>query len=307
MSTSESFANLFRLNPGSYTIAGSYIGSSYTISDTADGNSDGTTAVGDSVYGQFVGNMTLIGTSPNGIIAQSSGNFYLFTDSTYSFGQSIPVDTSSPYTYCFLAGTQINTPEGECSVEEIAIGDKVLAADGRMLTVRWMGHETIYNGIGASVHKAPVKISTGAMGNGLPHSDLYVSNAHAFLIDGHLVIASALINGDTITSVPFAELPEQYTYWHIETDAHELVVANGVAAETLSGAPERKDFDNYDSYIAEFGADRIIPSMAYPRIKDVAQLPDAILARFGLARPSLDWEQLLDDDNASVCLAQGNG
>ncbi|WOD09317.1 Hint domain-containing protein [Marinomonas sp. GJ51-6] len=235
------------------------------------------------------------------------GGSFLLTNTSYGSSQNITINTTDPYTYCFLAGTQINTPEGERLVEEIAIGDKVLAADGRELTVRWMGHETIYNGIGASVHKTPVKISSGAMGDGLPHCDLYVSNAHAFLIDGHLVVASALINGDTITSVPFAELPESYTYWHIETDAHELVVANGVVAETLSGAPERKDFDNYDSYIAEFGADRIIPPMAYPRIKDVAQLPDAILARFGLERPSFGWEQLLDDDNTTVCLAQGKG
>lgn len=192
------------------------------------------------------------------------------------------------------------------TVETLKMGDTVLSADGRELTVRWMGHETVRNGIGASIHKAPVKISAGAFGGGLPSSDLYVSNAHAFLLDEHLVVASALINGETITAVPFSELPAEYTYWHIETEEHELVVANGVAAETLSGAPERKDFDNYDSYIAQYGVDRIIQPMAYPRIKDVAQMPESLIERFKLQRPELDWDSLLNESAVGVVLKQAN-
>lgn len=297
-----------------YTIynGNNYSGSYNALNDNRDGNPDNQVAIGDSIT-MFSGTAgTVIGTTAKGVVVRDdfNGYSYLFTnDNSYStaVGSSLQnFNTSDPYTYCFLAGTSIRTPDGERPVESIKMGDKVLSADGRVLTVRWMGYETIRNGIGASIHKAPVKITAGAFGDGLPVSDLYVSNAHAFLLDGHLVVASALINGETITAVPFSDMPSEFTYWHIETEEHELVVANGVAAETLSGAPERKDFDNYDSYVAQYGADRIIQPMAYPRIKDVAQLPESLLERFNLARPALDWDALLNEDDADVVLKQAN-
>tara|TARA_Y100001934_G_scaffold271140_1_gene357196 strand:- start:3695 stop:4615 length:921 start_codon:yes stop_codon:yes gene_type:complete len=305
MATTESFSNLVLLYKGTNNVYNSFSGS-YTVNDSADGN-DGQTAVGDSVYFvQYSNSYSLVGTTANGVVISGPVYDYLITDGSYSNGDMVSVNTTDPYNYCFLEGTSINTPEGTRPVESIKIGDTVLSADGRELTVRWMGHETVRNGIGASIHKAPIKISAGAFGDGLPVSDLYVSNAHAFLLDGHLVVASALINGETITAVPFSDMPSEFTYWHIETEEHELVVANGVAAETLSGAPERKDFDNYDSYVAQYGADRIIQPMAYPRIKDVAQLPESLLERFNLARPALDWDALLNEDDADVVLKQAN-
>lgn len=306
MSTTETFNNFVTLQKGTNNVYNSYNGFTLTVNDSADGN-DGQTAVGNNVYVvDFSNSYTLLGTTANGVVVSGPVHDYLFTNGTYSTGNSVSINTTDPYNYCFLEGTSINTPEGERPVETIKIGDKVMSADGRELTVRWMGHETVRNRIGASIHKAPVKITAGAFGDGLPVNDLYVSNAHAFLLDGHLVVASALINGETITAVPFAEMPSEFTYWHIETEEHELVIANGVAAETLSGAPERKDFDNYDSYVAQYGADRIIQPMAYQRIKDVAQMPESLLERFNLEKPALNWDELLNEDGAEVLLKQAN-
>jgi hypothetical protein len=285
----------------------------YRAYDYRDGSVDGYTAIGDYVYIAYLGGYSLFlfwGKTPQGIILEdTSGNGYkyLYTNGSYSLYQLINDDNinrTDPYTYCFLEGTKISTPTGDVSVESLSIGDTVLTADGREVMVRWMGHETIRNGIAPSVHKAPVRISKGAFGNGLPHSDLYVTNAHAFLIDGHLVIASALVNGSTIDFVPFSEMPEKFTYWHIETENHELVVANGLAAETLAGAPERKDFDNYDQYIAMYGVDRIIQPMAYPRIKDPEQLPQSIIEQFGISTAHIDWDQLINDEATEVRLVQ---
>ena len=306
MSTTETFSNSILLNKGTNDVYSTYSGS-YVLNDTADGSTDGQTGINGLVYVQGGGSYQLVGTTADGVVLSGPVYDYLFSNTSYSNGQTITINTTDPYTYCFLEGTKIETPSGEQDVQSLKVGDKVLSVDGRELTVRWMGHEKIVNSIGASVHKAPVKISAGAFGNGLPHSDLYVSNAHAFLLDGHLVVASALINGDTIISVPFSDMPAEFIYWHIETDEHELVVANGVAAETLAGAPERRDFDNYEQYLAEFGADRIIQPMAYPRIKDVAQVPDSIASRFNLQRPSVDWDSLLDDESTGVLLKQSNG
>lgn len=311
----ESFSRNAILGKYTNTVYADYVGS-WDVQDFADGTIEGQTAVGQDVMVQVTssggaayspgGELPLVGTTPNGVVVSGTAYNYLLTNTSYASSTVISINTTDPYTYCFLEGTCIETPEGSRPVESIKIGDTVLSADGRELTVRWMGHETVRNGIGASIHKAPIKVAAGAFGDGLPHQDLYVSNAHAFLLDDHLVVASALVNGETITAVPFSEMPAEFTYWHIEVEEHELIVANGVAAETLAGAPERKDFDNYDSYVAQYGADRIIQPMAYPRIKDIAQMPDALVERFNLTRPALDWDALLSEEGAKVVLKQAN-
>jgi hypothetical protein len=47
MATSESFANVILLNPGSYTVDTSFNEYSVTVSDSADSFGNGSTAVGD--------------------------------------------------------------------------------------------------------------------------------------------------------------------------------------------------------------------------------------------------------------------
>jgi hypothetical protein len=46
----------------------------------------------------------------------------------------------------------------------------------------------------------PIRVARSALGPGVPHADLYVTEQHALLIDGVLVAAGNLINGTTITS-----------------------------------------------------------------------------------------------------------
>src|SRR5215472_5997783 len=89
---------------------------------------------------------------------------------------------------CFLAGTRIETTKGEVSVEEIRIGDRVMTVAGEAKPVKFIGHTEIgrepsqkWNGAG------PVKISRFAIDGKAPHSDLYVSAAHAIYIDGILI------------------------------------------------------------------------------------------------------------------------
>ena len=48
----------------------------------------------------------------------------------------------------------------------------------------------------------PVCISAGALGNGLPQRDLYLSANHAMVMGDMLVNAGAMVNGDTIRFVP---------------------------------------------------------------------------------------------------------
>jgi hypothetical protein len=113
-----------------------------------------------------------------------------------------PTPTPRPQS-CFLAGTRIKTPAGEVNIEELRIGDKVLTATGETRPIKFIGRRNIsrertgpWNGDG------PVKISRFAIDGKAPHSDLYVSPAHAIYIDGILIRASNLVNGVTADLFP---------------------------------------------------------------------------------------------------------
>ena len=184
---------------------------------------------------------------------------------------------------CFLAGTRIATPEGERPVEGLAIGDPVCTADGRDVPVRWIGRQVLRATIGREgEHLRPVRIRAGALGHGLPRTDLMVTADHGMILDGLVINAGALVNGDTIDWVPLADLPASFTVYHVETEAHDVILANGAPAETFIDYVGRSAFDNHAEYLALYGCERIIPEMARPRISTARLLPEAIRARLGI-------------------------
>jgi hypothetical protein len=78
----------------------------------------------------------------------------------------------------------------------------------------------------------PVRISRSALGPNVPHADLYVTKAHALLIDDVLVTAGSLINGTTITLYDARELDE-LEFFHIMLAHHDVIYAEGAPCETL--------------------------------------------------------------------------
>ena len=71
--------------------------------------------------------------------------------------------------------------------------------------------------------------------------------------------------------------------YHIETENHEVILANGVPAETFVDVVTRSHFDNYQEYVELYGAPKIIPEMPYPRISSARLLPQAIKDRLGIS------------------------
>jgi len=114
------------------------------------------------------------------------------------------------------------------------------------------------------------------IGDMTPSKDLVLTGDHAMFVDGYLVNASALVNGDTIDYLPLAECEFRLRVYHVETEAHEVLVANGAASESYLDIPSRKTFDNFDSYTALYGAERTIQEMAVPRISSARMLPASI-------------------------------
>ena len=187
---------------------------------------------------------------------------------------------------CFAEGTAIETPDGARPGEMLRTGDMIQTADGRVEPVRWIGRQTIKM-LFSGPHSQPVRIRTGALGNGLPHSDLTVTADHGMIIDGFVINASALVNGNTIDFVPVTELKESFTVYHIETENHDVILANGAPAETFIDAAGRASFDNYQEYLKLYRSERIIPEMSYPRISSRRLLPNGIKTRLCLIDGSI--------------------
>lgn len=202
-----------------------------------------------------------------------------FVSST-SVGGEAPVSVASLSPPCFTAGTLIETPSGPRRVETLVTGDIIQTAEGAITTVLWLGRKTCVR-LRYGIAMEPVRIRAGALGGGLPTADLTVTADHGMVLDDMVINASALVNGDTIDFVPMAELPRQITYYHIETEVHDVILANGAPTETFVDNAGRTAFDNYAEYLELYGAERIIPEMSRIRISSRRLLPEAVCARLG--------------------------
>ena len=220
----------------------------------------------------------------NPVFSANSGGAnatYVFSN-TNLIGQTVTFANGGPYNYCFVGGTLIATPDGECLVENLQIGDRIKTADGRDVPVKWVGRQIVRTPafLTADENRAPVCIQAGALGN---HSDLYVSADHGMVVDGLVINASALVNGDTIRFVAASEMPAEFTYYHIETEAHDVILANGAASETFIDVTGRAAFDNHQEYLSLYGVERIIPEMPALRISSQRLVPHSIKQRLGIS------------------------
>ena len=102
------------------------------------------------------------------------------------------------------------------------------------------------------------------------------------LFDGVLCEAGALVNGTTIIRVPLSELGDSYTVYHVETDAHEIILANGSPAETFVDNVSRRSFDNYAEFGELYGDEQEMNELPYPRASNARHLPMRIKNRLGI-------------------------
>ncbi len=59
-------------------------------------------------------------------------------------------------------------------------------------------------------------------------------------VDGYLVPIRYLVNGRSIVQ----ETREAITYWHVELDRHDVILAEGLSCETYLDTGNRDAFDN---------------------------------------------------------------
>ena len=143
---------------------------------------------------------------------------------------------------CFTTGTLIRTAQGDVAVETLSIGDLCITSSGEARPIRWIGHRTLDCGKhGRRADVLPIRIAAGAFDDNRPSRDLLVSPGHSLCFDvlGEvLVMASALVNDATITQ----EEVETITYWHVELDSHDILIANNQPAESYLDVGTRAFF-----------------------------------------------------------------
>ncbi|MBV8104522.1 MAG: Hint domain-containing protein [Hyphomicrobiales bacterium] len=148
---------------------------------------------------------------------------------------------------CFAAGTLIRRPRGDAPVESLQVGDLVVTASGEPRPVKWIGHSDFDLRSHPNPRPVfPVRIAADALGPGRPSQDLYVSSGHSICIDlcGEVLIpAGLLVNGTTVAPVEVEEI----SYWHVELDSHDILIANNLPAESYLAMGNR-------TFFAEAGA-----------------------------------------------------
>jgi autotransporter passenger strand-loop-strand repeat protein len=156
---------------------------------------------------------------------------------------------------CFRRGTRLLTDRGEVAVEDLRIGDLIqTVVGGKAEPVIWIGHRDVACVRHPQPGKVwPVRIAAGALGEGRPHSDVFLSPDHAVYVGDVLIPVKYLINSGTIAQVPVAHV----TYYHIELARHDVVLAQGLPAESYLDTGDRSDFANGGGLVAlhpEFSA-----------------------------------------------------
>ena len=154
---------------------------------------------------------------------------------------------------CFLRGTKILTAEGERRIEDLAIGDLLPTLSGALRPVQWVGRYTRKKSDPSKTwakEALPVRISQSALAPNVPQADLYVTALHGVLIDGVLVPAEALINGETI--VRHEPEGDEIEIFHVKLASHDVIYAEGAPVETLLHVDE--SFVNFADYLRQYGA-----------------------------------------------------
>ena len=229
-------------------------GITYSISNAADGD------MGTGDINFYDGDGSNAGTTPTDIVPGVDQPIYFEDDVTNNSPSGTVTETA---VVCFAAGTLITTARGQVAVERLSAGDMAVTASGEHRPIRWIGQHTIdCRDNRRRADAQPVRISANAFGESCPARDLFLSPGHPVLVGadedgsgGHLVPIMCLINGTTIERVAVDEV----TYWHVELEEHDILLAEGLAAESYIDLGSRPWFNGADD--ALYDPDMALPGM----------------------------------------------
>ena len=159
-------------------------------------------------------------------------------------------------------------------IEDLTVGDQVLTRDNGPRAVRWIGHQTVR----ATGAFAPIIIKKGALNN---ENDLTVSPNHRIFIYQRkdrlrggraevLVKAKLLVNGTSVVQSDggFVE------YYQLLFDNHEIIYAEGIAAESMFVDTQIKPYLPADVQARMLNVDEYHDPIRGFEISDTALAPE---------------------------------
>ncbi len=178
------------------------------------------------------------------VFKDAGGDYFLFSSQPLTDGATYDAVSGfgdfNGQAACFAAGTRIETERGPVAVETLRRGDRVRTVlRGRSAPVIWTGHRrVICAGHPWPPSVWPVRIAADAFGPGQPARALHLSPDHAVFVDGGLVPVRHLLNDATIAQTP----TDNVIYWHVELPAHDVLLADGLPAESYLDTGNRGFF-----------------------------------------------------------------
>ncbi|SDN37363.1 Hint domain-containing protein [Lutimaribacter pacificus] len=179
----------------------------------------------------------------------------------------------------FTRGTHITLANGaQKRIEDLRVGDRVLTRDEGPQEIRWIGQNTVR----AVGEYAPIVITAGTLHNA---HDLIVSPEHRLFIYQRsdalgagrselLVRARHLVNGSSV----YRQDGGFVDYFQLLFDSHQIIYAEGIAAETLLVDPRTRPAlpaELAETLSAGLNAHGHKPHMAYEVQESLLDRPDA--------------------------------
>ncbi|MFT8333999.1 Hint domain-containing protein [Acetobacter malorum] len=183
-------------------------------------------------------------------------------DNASSLGNSLVVgnDGNLIYEVCFLSGGMIRTPAGDVAVENLTIGHDVLTFDWKSnkqvsRPVVWVGkaHAAVRPELSDDAAGWPVRILKDAIADGVPYKDMLITSEHCLFFDGKFVPARMLVNG---VSIFYDKSITSYDYYHVETEQHSVITADGMLTESYLDTGNRSSFSQEGTVVRLGGQKR---------------------------------------------------
>ncbi|WP_171182193.1 Hint domain-containing protein [Ruegeria sp. HKCCD8929] len=157
----------------------------------------------------------------------------------------LPVTPGGPV--CFCRGTRIAALVGSMNVEDLREGDLIPNVEGDFRVLqKILRQEFGVRALCDSPALRPVRITAGALGNGLPERDLLVSRQHRMVVSSKIANRMFETHEVLVPAILLTELPGIYVdetveaveYFHLVFDQHEVIRAEGAPTESLYPGPE---------------------------------------------------------------------
>lgn len=148
---------------------------------------------------------------------------------------------------CFGSESLIETDAGLVQAGRLTVGSMVRTRDNGLQPVLWIARRKIGRAeLDAEPNLRPIRICAGALGNGMPETDLIVSPQHRMLVRskiaqkmfGAFEVLIAAKHLCQIDGIDIATDLDEVTYVHFLFSDHQIVFANGAEAESLYTGPE---------------------------------------------------------------------